>query len=228
MVRTAPRAGQDRAGVEFSQRGGDAREAFAIVIQLRLHALRRFLCLPGHGGCVHAVILDRSLRLSHRPRVISAVAQVRLCCHIGIANFAASRGSFKGVTSDKTNKGSSGAHPIEPLVLLAPLDGWAAPLAEVPDPVFADRMMGDGLAIDPTASLLCAPCDGEVMLLHAARHAITLRAANGAEILITPIVIANGDDFAIEWRLENKRVARGQELMRVRPLGKMSAAAAQG
>ncbi|HXR94474.1 MAG TPA: phosphoenolpyruvate--protein phosphotransferase [Rhizomicrobium sp.] len=178
------------------------------------------------------------------------------------------------MTSDKTNKGSSGAHPIEPLVLLAPLDGWAAPLAEVPDPVFADRMMGDGLAIDPTASLLCAPCDGEVMLLHGAHHAITLRAANGAEILmhigldtvglggegfsahvrqgqkvaagdrlisfdleklgraakslITPIVIANGDDFAIEWRLENKRVARGQELMRVRPLGKMSAAAAQG
>ena len=70
------------------------------------------------------------------------------------------------------------------LILLAPLDGWVSPLGEVPDPVFADKMMGDGLAIDPTGSVLCAPCDGEVILLHAALHAITLRAANGAEILM--------------------------------------------
>ena len=70
------------------------------------------------------------------------------------------------------------------LILVAPLDGWSAPLREVPDPVFAGQMMGDGLAIDPLGSVLCAPCDGEVTLLHAAGHAITLRAANGAEILM--------------------------------------------
>ena len=46
------------------------------------------------------------------------------------------------------------------LVLLAPVTGWAAPLAEVPDPVFAEKMMGDGVAIDPIGALLCAPCDG--------------------------------------------------------------------
>jgi multiphosphoryl transfer protein len=182
--------------------------------------------------------------------------------------------SFKGVTLNKTDTGSGARNSIATLVLVAPLDGWAAPLAEVPDPVFADRMMGDGVAIDPTASLLSAPCDGEVMLLHAARHAITLRAANGAEILmhigldtvalggqgftahvrqgervtagqalisfdletlgqaakslITPIVIANGDDFAIEWRLENQSVTRGCEIMRLHALRKISAAAAGG
>ena len=70
------------------------------------------------------------------------------------------------------------------LILLAPLEGWVSPLGEVPDPVFADKMMGDGLAIDPTGSVLCAPCDGEIILLHAALHAVTLRAANGAEILM--------------------------------------------
>ncbi len=175
---------------------------------------------------------------------------------------------------NKTDTGSGASTSTETLVLVAPLDGWAAPLAEVPDPVFADRMMGDGIAIDPTASLLSAPCDGEVMLLHAARHAITLRAANGAEILmhigldtvglggqgftahvrqgervtagqalisfdletlgqaakslITPIVIANGDDFVLEWRLENQSVTRGREIMRLRPLRKISAAAAGG
>jgi phosphocarrier protein FPr/phosphocarrier protein len=70
------------------------------------------------------------------------------------------------------------------LILLAPFDGWAAPLSEVPDPVFAERMMGDGVAIDPLGSVLTAPCDGEIILLHAALHAVTLRAGNGAEILM--------------------------------------------
>ncbi|HKD48261.1 MAG TPA: glucose PTS transporter subunit IIA, partial [Rhizomicrobium sp.] len=179
---------------------------------------------------------------------------------------------FKDVTLDQTNTRRGGTNSAESLVLLAPLDGWAAPLSEVPDPVFAGRMMGDGIAIDPTSSLLTSPCDGEVILLHAARHAITLRAANGAEILmhigldtvglggkgftvhvregqnviageklisfdletlggaakslITPIVIVNGDDFAVEWRQENESVTCGQELMHVRRLRKPSEAAA--
>ncbi len=36
------------------------------------------------------------------------------------------------------------------LDLRSPLSGWCMPLAEVPDPVFAGGMMGDGVAIDPT------------------------------------------------------------------------------
>ena len=70
------------------------------------------------------------------------------------------------------------------LVLLSPLDGWVSPLSEVPDPVFAQAMLGDGLAIDPTGSTLSAPCDGVVAILHAARHAVTLTCAGGVEILM--------------------------------------------
>ncbi len=40
------------------------------------------------------------------------------------------------------------------LVLSSPLKGWIAPLDETPDAVFAERMLGDGLAIDP----LARPC----------------------------------------------------------------------
>jgi phosphocarrier protein FPr/phosphocarrier protein len=72
----------------------------------------------------------------------------------------------------------------ETLTLVAPLAGWAMPLGETPDPVFAEKMLGDGLAIDPTVGELRAPCDGEVIGLHACSHAVTLRAANGAEILL--------------------------------------------
>ena len=70
------------------------------------------------------------------------------------------------------------------LVLSSPLKGWIAPLDETPDAVFAERMLGDGLAIDPLGSTLHAPCDGRVIAVHATRHAVTLRADNGAEILM--------------------------------------------
>ena len=89
-------------------------------------------------------------------------------------------------TVEQSGAASPQADPVpgSSVVLLAPFDGWAAPLGEVPDPVFADRMMGDGVAIDPIGSVLTAPCDGKILLLHAALHAVTLRAVNGAEILM--------------------------------------------
>src|SRR6186997_3356153 len=70
------------------------------------------------------------------------------------------------------------------LKLLAPLSGRIWPLECIPDPVFAQKMVGDGLSIDPTDSVLLAPCAGEVIALHAAGHAVTLRAAEGVEILL--------------------------------------------
>ena len=70
------------------------------------------------------------------------------------------------------------------LTVLAPLGGWSAPLSEVPDEVFAQALAGEGVAIDPTSSTLCAPCSGEVVHLPASRHAVTLRAACGAQILM--------------------------------------------
>jgi phosphocarrier protein FPr/phosphocarrier protein len=70
------------------------------------------------------------------------------------------------------------------LVLLSPLDGWASALSETPDPVFAEAMLGDGIAVDPTSGLLKAPCDGVVTSLHAAGHAVSLRTQAGLELLL--------------------------------------------
>lgn len=80
--------------------------------------------------------------------------------------------------------GEPQAHTSEPLVLLAPVAGWAVPLDEVPDPVFSDRMMGDGIALEPLEDVLRAPCDAQVVSVADTGHSITLRAANGAELLI--------------------------------------------
>jgi multiphosphoryl transfer protein len=70
------------------------------------------------------------------------------------------------------------------LLLLSPLSGWSTPLDEIPDPVFAGRMLGDGVALDPTGDTLHAPCDGEIIALPESKHAVTLRTDGGAEILM--------------------------------------------
>ncbi len=70
------------------------------------------------------------------------------------------------------------------ITLAAPLSGLVLPLSAVPDPVFAGGMMGAGLAIEPLSSTLLAPCAGEVIQLSATGHALTLHAANGAEVLL--------------------------------------------
>jgi phosphoenolpyruvate-protein phosphotransferase len=69
-------------------------------------------------------------------------------------------------------------------ILLAPLAGWSTRLDEAPDEVFAARMLGDGVAIDPTTATLYAPCAGELTVVAAARHAVTLRTPEGCEILL--------------------------------------------
>lgn len=68
--------------------------------------------------------------------------------------------------------------------LKAPLDGVIFPLEQVPDPVFSQKMVGDGVSIDPTGQLLSAPCDGTVSQLHRASHAITLTTADGLELMM--------------------------------------------
>ncbi len=69
------------------------------------------------------------------------------------------------------------------LTLLAPLSGIVVPLDRVPDPAFARRLAGDGLALEPLDQRLLAPCDARVLHVHRAGHALTL-AASGLEILI--------------------------------------------
>lgn len=66
--------------------------------------------------------------------------------------------------------------------LLAPLSGRLVPLEAVPDPVFAGRLLGDGVAIEPSEGLAVAPLGGEVVALFP--HAVGLRGKDGVEVLV--------------------------------------------
>ncbi|MFL6605172.1 MAG: phosphoenolpyruvate--protein phosphotransferase [Steroidobacteraceae bacterium] len=98
---------------------------------------------------------------------------------------------------------------------MSPLQGWSAPLAEAPDAVFAGQMMGDGVAIDPTGASLHAPCDGILIVVPTSRHAVTMRADNGAEILLhigIDTVALGGEGFQLHVR-EGQRVRAGDLLV---------------
>ncbi|VFB21172.1 phosphotransferase system, glucose-specific EI/HPr/EIIA component [Pseudomonas fragi] len=66
--------------------------------------------------------------------------------------------------------------------LLAPLSGVLMALDNVPDPVFASRLIGDGLCIDPTSQVLCAPLAGVISNLQHTGHAISITHANGVQV----------------------------------------------
>ncbi|CAI8884150.1 multiphosphoryl transfer protein [Pseudomonas sp. IT-347P] len=102
------------------------------------------------------------------------------------------------------------------LILSAPLSGPVLTLAKVPDAVFASGAMGDGIAIDPLNDTLYSPCAG--VIIHVARtgHALTVRADNGAEILLhlgLDTVELNGDGFSMLVK-DGARVSKGQPLLR--------------
>jgi phosphoenolpyruvate-protein phosphotransferase len=73
---------------------------------------------------------------------------------------------------------------IQELTLHAPISGPIVPLDRVPDPVFAQKLVGDGISIDPITSELIAPFDGTVVQLHRAHHALTLRSKEGVDVLM--------------------------------------------
>ena len=101
------------------------------------------------------------------------------------------------------------------LAILAPLAGWSAPLSEIPDAVFAQAMLGEGAAIDPLSREMRAPCDGEVISIAAARHAVALRAATGAEVLVhvgVDTVGLAGEGFQVHVR-NGDRVRAGDLLL---------------
>src|SRR6478609_4745715 len=73
---------------------------------------------------------------------------------------------------------------MQRIKVLSPLSGQAWPLERIPDPVFAQKMVGDGLSVDPSDALLLAACDGKIVSIHAAGHAVTLRTPEGMELLM--------------------------------------------
>ena len=99
----------------------------------------------------------------------------------------------------------------------APMAGKAVPITEVPDPTFAEGMLGNGIAIEPAEGKVYAPCDATVDMMFTTGHAVSLMAECGAEILIhvgLETVSLEGKPFKVH-AANGDKVKKGQLLIEV-------------
>jgi PTS system sucrose-specific IIC component len=96
-----------------------------------------------------------------------------------------------------------------------PVAGKVVPYTEIPDQVFADGTLGQGVGIEPEDDVIYAPYDGKVSSVAASRHAVGIDGAGGMEVLIhvgVDTVEMKGDGFEVFVK-EGDIVKRGQKLM---------------
>ena len=104
---------------------------------------------------------------------------------------------------------------VKEIVISSPLKGNAIALADVPDPTFAEGILGQGAAVEPSEGKVVAPADAEVTTLFDTKHAIGLQLDNGAELLIhigINTVEMDGDGFEAHVK-EGDKVKKGDTLI---------------
>ena len=74
------------------------------------------------------------------------------------------------------------------LELYAPVSGKTQSIETVPDMVFAQKTIGDGVSIAPSSFVLCAPCDGTIVNIHSSKHALTMRTALRFSLILSVIL----------------------------------------
>lgn len=101
--------------------------------------------------------------------------------------------------------------------IYAPITGEIVPIEEVPDVVFAEKIVGDGLAIRPTGSRVVAPCDGVIGKIFETNHAFSIESPDGIELFVhfgIDTVELKGEGFT-RIAQEGQQVKRGDTILEV-------------
>lgn len=101
--------------------------------------------------------------------------------------------------------------------LLSPINGTTVPLTQVPDPVFSQKLMGQGFAVKPQDGEMCSPAEGTVISVSESKHAYVLKTTEGVEMLIhigLETVYLEGKPFQCAVKSGDK-VRAGQLLCRI-------------
>lgn len=134
------------------------------------------------------------------------------------------KGQMQDVMSGKRPRAEEVKQPVEVVAatgqaddFISPIAGELKPLSEVPDQVFAGKMMGDGFAIVPSDGLVVSPVDGTIVTLFPTKHALGIQSDSGREILIhvgIDTVKLAGEGFEA-LVAQGDRVEKGQPLLKV-------------
>lgn len=103
------------------------------------------------------------------------------------------------------------------LSIYAPVNGQIIPIEEVPDPVFSQKMIGEGAAVIPVNGDIVAPVEGKIIQVAPTMHSVGILAEDGTEILIhvgLDTVSLKGEGFQATVK-EGDQVSVGQTLLKV-------------
>ena len=70
------------------------------------------------------------------------------------------------------------------VTIYSPINGKVIELKEVPDEAFAQKMVGDGCAIEPDKGSICSPIEGQLMNIFPTNHAIIFETIDGLEMIV--------------------------------------------
>ncbi|GAA3537463.1 PTS glucose transporter subunit IIA [Zobellella aerophila] len=84
---------------------------------------------------------------------------------------------LKKLVSDDSNETSG-------IEIYAPLSGEIVAIEDVPDVVFAEKIVGDGIAIKPSGNKMVAPCDGTIGKIFETNHAFSIESDSGLEMFV--------------------------------------------
>ena len=96
-------------------------------------------------------------------------------------------------------------------VVYSPLTGKAVPLEQVPDPVFSEKVLGDGVAIIPEDGRIVSPVDGQIESVAETGHAYGFSTEDGLELLVhvgLETVSLKGECFKVHVK-EGDQVKKG-------------------
>ncbi|SDX39604.1 PTS system D-glucose-specific IIA component, Glc family /PTS system D-glucose-specific IIB component, Glc family /PTS system D-glucose-specific IIC component, Glc family [Marininema mesophilum] len=129
---------------------------------------------------------------------------------------------MRGESPQEVKMSSKGDDPVVKVTdgrdeIAAPMNGKILSISDVPDEVFAGKMMGDGFAIEPTDGTVVSPVDGKIVNVFPTKHAIGIQADNGMEILLhvgIDTVQLDGEGFELFVK-QDDHVTKGQKLLTV-------------
>ena len=101
--------------------------------------------------------------------------------------------------------------------ILSPVDGEVIKIEAVADPVFNQKMMGEGFAVKPSNGEISSPINGKVKAIFPTKHALTIEGENSLNVLIhvgLDTVELNGTGFSVAVA-EGQKVRAGDALLSV-------------
>lgn len=133
------------------------------------------------AGAMGLIVKDNGVQAVYGPKADVLKSDIEDLLQSGADIPAPKQAIVQPTVLDNTDtKGFSGTTKN----LYSVADGEAIGIDQVNDPVFSQKMMGEGFAVKPADETVVAPVDGEIVSIFPTKHAIGIKTADGIEVLV--------------------------------------------